>query len=61
MKSHSKSFEQYCCIKEKNVIIEETAYHDGRKKLKCTMLPECVKCKNLILRIYFEDEKTEED
>ncbi len=59
MKSHSKSFEQYCCIKKRNVVIEETAYHDGRKKLRCTLYPECIRCKNNILKIYFETEKEE--
>lgn len=61
MKSHTKSYEQYCVVKKRNVIIEETAYHDGRKKLRCTLHPECVRCRNLILKIQFEDEKTDED
>lgn len=59
MNSHSKAFEQYCCIMKKNVVIEETTYHDGRRILKCTMHPQCVECKNKILKIRFEDKKTD--
>lgn len=61
MNSHSRSYEQYCCVKKRNVVIEETAYHDGRKKIRCTLHPECIKCKNIILKIYFDNEKTEND
>ena len=46
MKSHSRSYEQYCCVKKRNVVIEETAYHDGRK---------FIRCKNKILKVYFDD------
>lgn len=58
MNSHSRAFEQYCCIMKKNVVIEETAYHDGRRKLVCTMRPQCKECKNKILRCRFECDKT---
>lgn len=58
MNSHSRAFEQYCCIMKKNVIIEETAFHDGSKKLRCTMHPQCIKCRNKILKCNFETEKT---
>lgn len=61
MKSHSKSYEQYCCVKKRNVIFEEIAYHDGRKKLRCTMHPECVYCKNITLKIHLDEEKTDTD
>ena len=61
MKSHSKAYEQYCCIKKKNVIIEETAYHDGRKKLRCILSPECIKCKNIILKKQFDEKKTDDE
>lgn len=61
MNSHSRSYEQYCCVKKRNVVIEETAYHDGRKKIRCTLHPECIKCQNIILKIYFDNEKTEND
>ncbi|MBQ7961085.1 MAG: hypothetical protein IJ289_00680 [Clostridia bacterium] len=55
MKSHSRSYEQYCCVKKRNVVIEETAYHDGRKFIRCTLYPECIRCKNKILKVYFDD------
>lgn len=53
MNSHSKSYEQYCCIIRKNVAIEETTYHDGRKLLICTMFPRCKECRNEILKKQF--------
>ena len=59
MNSHSKAFEQYCCILKKNIIvIEETTLNNGKRKLICTMKPHCVECKNKILRCYFEQEKS---
>lgn len=57
MKSHSKAYEQYCCIMKKNVVIEETTYHDGRRKFVCTMQPQCVECKNIILKYRLDNEK----
>ena len=58
MKSHSRAFEQYCCIMKKNIIIEEINYHNGKRIFKCTMHPQCKKCKNRILQHRFE-EKTD--
>lgn len=60
MNSHSKAFEQYCCIMKKNVVVEETTFHDGRRKFICTMQPQCVECKNKILRCRFEYEKSDD-
>ncbi len=50
MNSHSKAFEQYCFIMKKNVVIEETSYYDGTRIYKCTMHPQCIECKNKILK-----------
>lgn len=58
MRSHSKSYEQYCCIVKKNIVVEETYYHDGKKKLVCTMYPQCGQCGNKILKNNFENCKT---
>ncbi len=41
MNSHSFTFEQYCSIVGKNIILEETAFHDGKKQLRCL---HCYKC-----------------
>ena len=57
MKSHSKAYEQYCSIMKKNVVIEETTYHDGRKVFICTMRPQCIECRNIILKKRFENNK----
>lgn len=54
MKSHSKSYEQYCCIVKKNVVVEETTFHNGEKTFICTMEPQCCGCKNKILKNRFE-------
>lgn len=59
MNSHSRAFEQYCCIMKRNIIIEEITFHDGRRKLVCTMHPQCIKCKNKILKRHFEYEKSD--
>lgn len=57
MKSHSKSYEQYCCIVNKNVVVEETTFHNGLKTCICTMQPQCRECKNKILKNKFEKQK----
>lgn len=44
MNSHSFSYEQYCHIVSKNIIIEETTFHNGTKKLKCLNYHNCEKC-----------------
>ena len=41
MKQHSIAYEQYCWVKQKNVVLEETVYHNGTKKVTCTSLAEC--------------------
>ncbi|MBQ3086240.1 MAG: hypothetical protein IKM24_10200 [Clostridia bacterium] len=57
MKKHFKSYEQYCCVLEKNIVMEETVYHNGTKSVICTTLPYCNKnggCKNAVLRRLWE-------
>ncbi len=50
MKKHSFTYEQYCNIVGRNIILEETTYHDGNKKLRCLNLHKCAVinggCKN---------------
>ncbi len=41
MKKHLHTYEQYCCVLGKNIIIEEVVYHNGQKLLRCT---QCTKC-----------------
>lgn len=55
MNSHSKTYEQYCCVKGKNIAIEEIIYHNGKKIYRCSMQSECDKCTNRILKNRFEN------
>lgn len=53
MKKTSTTYEQYCCVMEKNVIMEETAHGDGGKKVRCINHVFCAMnggCKNKILK-----------
>ena len=44
MDRHSKTFEQFCHVKQRNIIMEETVYHNGKRKIICTNLSECESC-----------------
>ena len=64
MNSHSKTYEQYCWVKQRNIVMEETIYHNGRKKVICTNLIECDSCggcKNSILCKLWEADKNDSD
>lgn len=53
MKKHSNTYEQYCYVLNKNVVMEEIIYHNGKKELKCTNENACNEaggCKNLIIK-----------
>lgn len=57
LKKHYRSYEQYCCVLEKNIVMQETVYHNGTKSIVCTNLPHCDKiggCKNAVLRRLWE-------
>ncbi|MBO5463444.1 MAG: hypothetical protein J6A49_09040 [Clostridia bacterium] len=41
MDKHAFTFEQYCNIVGKNIILEETTYHNGNKKIRCLNLHKC--------------------
>lgn len=58
MDSHSKSYEQYCSVIQKNVAMVETTFHDGKKVISCTMYPQCEECKNAILKNSLKISKT---
>ncbi|MBR3767134.1 MAG: hypothetical protein IKL10_02720 [Clostridia bacterium] len=53
MDSHSKTYEQFCWVKQRNIVMEETVFHNGKRKVICTSLSECNSscggCKNRIL------------
>lgn len=53
MARHSRTYEQYCCVMEKNIMIEETRTPDGGYHLHCAHHVICALtggCKNDILR-----------
>ncbi len=41
MNQHSFTFPQYCNIVGKNIILEETTFHNGNKKLRCLNVHKC--------------------
>lgn len=41
MDRHSFTYEQYCNVVGKNVIIEELTFHNGRKKVRCLHSYRC--------------------
>lgn len=41
MNKHSFTFEQYCNVVDKNIILEETTFHNGSKKLRCLNVHKC--------------------
>lgn len=64
MDSHSKTYEQFCWVKQKNIIMEETVFHNGKREVVCTNLTDCNNCggcKNKILIKLWEDGKSESD
>lgn len=49
MNRHSFTYEQYCSVVEKNVIIEELTFLSGKKKIRCLNAHKCKEnggCKN---------------
>ncbi len=59
MNKHSFSFEQYCNIIGRNIILQETTYHDGVKKVKCLNAHKCRDlnggCKNTFIKKRIEN------
>mgnify|MGYP003289573790 CR=1 FL=1 len=41
MNKHAFTYEQYCSIVGKNIILEETTYHNGNKRLRCLNFHKC--------------------
>lgn len=62
MDRHLITYEQYCWVKNKNVVFQETVFHDGSKSTSCLFYPECAECggcKNTTLKrkIYHVNDK----
>ena len=49
MKKHSRTYEQYCWVMEKNIVFEETTFHNGTREIRCSRLKDCGSCKNRCL------------
>lgn len=41
LKKHSFTYEQYCTVLKKNIILEEITYHDGNRKTVCLNSHNC--------------------
>lgn len=64
MKSHSKTYEQYCWVKQKNIVMCETVFHNGKREVVCTDLAECNSCggcKNRHLCLLWANDKNAEN
>lgn len=64
MDSHSKTYEQFCWVKGRNIVMEETVFHNGTRKVICTAVRDCEKsggCKNRSLKRLWVCEKKECD
>ena len=64
MECHSKTYEQFCWVKQKNIIMEETVYHNGKRKVVCTNLNECDNsggCRNRSLCRLWKKSEIQED
>lgn len=61
MANLSKTFEQYCCVKGRNVAVEEITNDDGKKCYKCSMHSDCQNCRNKILKHLFRHNDEEKN
>lgn len=58
MSQHSRTYEQFCWVLQKNIVFEETNYHNGTYRICCTHLGECSRhggCRNAILSALFDE------
>jgi|LSQX01.1.fsa_nt_gb hypothetical protein len=52
MEKHNRTYELYCSVVGRNIIVEETMFHNGVKSTKCLNKNACDKhggCTNRIL------------
>lgn len=52
MKNYMKTYEQYCCVLKRNIVLEETVFCNGTHTLKCTHFSECKHsggCRNVLI------------
>ena len=41
MKKHARTYEQYCWVMEKNIVFEETTFHNGTQTVRCSRFGDC--------------------
>lgn len=62
MDRHSKTYEQFCWVKQKNIVMEETVYHNGKRRIVCTNLNDCAMCggcrNSSLCKLWGGDEKS---
>ncbi len=64
MKKHSRTYEQYCWVMEKNIVFEETTFHNGTQVVRCSRFGDCTKnggCKNRSLLPVFDSKNAGND
>lgn len=52
MNKHKLTYEQYCCVLKRNIVLEETVFHNGTHEISCTHYSQCRSrggCRNEIL------------
>ena len=53
MDRHCRVYEQFCWVLDKNVVFEQTVYHNGTNETRCVYFSECRArggCRNRQLR-----------
>ncbi len=63
MKKHSRAYEQYCWVLQKNIVFEETLFHNGTQEIRCSHFRECREqggCRNQGLLPVFNCKNTED-
>lgn len=64
MKQHSRTYEQYCWVMKKNIVFEETTFHNGTYSVRCSRFGDCAAaggCKNRSLLPVFDCKNTGSD
>ena len=55
MNKHCFTFEQYCNVIGRNIILEETTFHNGAKKIRCLNAHKCETMNGGCLNNGYED------
>lgn len=64
MNKHKLTYEQYCCVLQRNIVLEETVFHNGTRAISCTHFAECRTaggCRNAILNARIQNNLTDDN